>query len=120
MIVDDVIGSSEFDVAFRKEIKEIYPDKELTALPADHPLLTFVNDVTRVHLSPLAAQEAGTDVVPPRLEVIQVDGQIPVIYSPAEHERRDGKQLPRAYNKGYADEDALKLGVNVFMYAVSH
>ncbi|MDB5300612.1 MAG: hypothetical protein JWO87_2275, partial [Phycisphaerales bacterium] len=24
MIVDDVVGSSEFDAAFRKEIKEIY------------------------------------------------------------------------------------------------
>ena len=27
--------------------------------------------------------------------------------------------VPRAYNVGYADADALKLGVNVFMYAVS-
>jgi hypothetical protein len=119
MIVDDVIGSSEFDVAFRKEIKEIYPDKSLAPLPADHPLLTFVNDVTKVRLSPLAAQEAGADVVAPRLEVIQVDGQIPVIYSPLSMSA-GWEQLPRAYDKGYADEDSLKLGVNVFMYAVSH
>lgn len=119
MIVDDVIGSSEFDVSFRKEIKEIYPDKELAPLASGHPLLTFVNDVTQVHLAPLAAQEAGTNIVPPRLEVITVDGQIPVIYSPLSMSA-GWEQLPRAYNKGYADEDALKLGVNVFMYAVSH
>ena len=28
------------------------------------------------------------------------------------------EQLPRAYDKGYVD--ALKLGVNVFMYEISH
>jgi hypothetical protein len=119
MIVDDVIGSSEFDAAFKKEIKLIYPDKELTSLPADHSLFTFVNDTTKMHLAPLAAQEAGTDVVPPMLKVIQVDNQLPVIYSPLSMSA-GWEQLPRAYDKGYADEDALKLGVNVFMYAVSH
>ena len=119
MIVDDVIGSKEFDEAFRKEIKEIYPDKTLAALPPDHPIFTFVNDVKSVHLAPLAAQEIGSDSVPPRLEVIQVDSQIPVIYSPLSMSA-GWEQLPRAYNRGYADEDALKLGVNVFMYAVSH
>ncbi|MDB5330983.1 MAG: hypothetical protein JWP03_2134 [Phycisphaerales bacterium] len=119
MIVDDVIGSSEFDAAFRKEIKEIYPDKALAPLPGDHPLFTFVNDVTKTKLAPLAAQLIGTDSVPPRLEVIQIDGQIPVIYSPLSMSA-GWEQLPRAYDKGYADEDALKLGVNVFMYAVSH
>ncbi|MDB5303158.1 MAG: hypothetical protein JWM97_707, partial [Phycisphaerales bacterium] len=119
MIVDDVVGSSEFDAAFRKEIKEIYADKALTPLPADHPLFTFINDVTKVKLSPLAAQLIGADTVPPRLEVIQIDGQIPVIYSPLSMSA-GWEQLPRAYDKGYADEDALKLGVNVFMYAVSH
>lgn len=30
------------------------------------------------------------------------------------------EQLPRAYNKGYTDADALKLGGNVFMYEISH
>ena len=44
-----------------------------------------------------------------------MDGQLPVIYSPLSMSA-GWEQLPRAYNKGYADEDALKLGVNVFMY----
>jgi hypothetical protein len=48
-----------------------------------------------------------------------VDGQYPVIYSPLSMSA-GWEQLPRAYNKGYADDDALKLGVDVFMYVVSH
>ena len=55
----------------------------------------------------------------PQLEAIKVDGTFPVIYSPLSMSA-GWEQLPRAYDKGYADDDALKLGVNVFMYAVSH
>jgi hypothetical protein len=119
LIVDDVIGSSEFDTAFRREMKEIYKDRELQPLPADHPIYNFVYDTRMVHLSPLAAQLLGTDVIPPRLEAIQIDGQLPVIYSRLSLSA-GWEQLPRAYDNGYADTDALKLGVNVFMYAVSH
>ena len=119
MIVDNVIGGSEFDVAFRKEMALIYTDHKLAPLPPDHSLFKFVNDVTSARLSPLAAQMLGTSSIPPRLEVIEVDGQLPVIYSPLSMSA-GWEQLPRAYNRGYADEDALKLGVNVFMYAVSH
>lgn len=119
LIVDDVIGSTEFDTAFKKEIKLIYPDRELTSLPPDHALLSFVNDATQLHLAPMAAQEKGRSIIPADIRVIQVDERIPVIYSPLSMSA-GWEQLPRAYNNGYADEDALKLGVNVFMYAVSH
>jgi hypothetical protein len=44
---------------------------------------------------------------------------LPVIYSPLSMSA-GWEQLPRAYNLGYADADALKLGVNVFMYVVTH
>jgi hypothetical protein len=118
MVVDDAVGSSEFDAAFRREIKQIYPDHELTPLPADHPIYSFVFDERQVDLAPLARQ-LMPDVHSPYLEAITVDGQMPVIYSKLSMSA-GWEQLPRAYNKGYADADALKLGVNVFMYVVSH
>jgi hypothetical protein len=119
MIVDCVVGSSEFDAAFRSEIKEIYKDRALSPLPADHAIYTFVNDTTTVRYAPLAAQLLGAKDGPPVLEAIEVDGTYPVIYSKLSLSG-GWEQLPRAYNKGYADEDALKLGVNIFMYAVTH
>jgi Domain of unknown function (DUF4159) len=118
LVADDVIGSSEFDKAFRREIKAIFPDKDLTPLPPEHPLFTYVFDVRTARLAPLARQLFG-DAVPPRLEVINVDNQLPVIYSPLSMSA-GWEQLPRAYDKGYADDDSLKLGVDVFMYVVSH
>jgi hypothetical protein len=119
LIVDCVCGSSEFDAAFRREIKEIYKDRELQPLPADHPIYSFVFDERQAQLAPLAAQLIGSNEIAPQLEAIQIDGQLPVIYSKLSLSA-GWEQLPRAYDKGYADADALKLGVNIFMYAVSH
>jgi hypothetical protein len=56
-------------------------------------------DTTKVRLAPIAAQELGADSMQPDLEVIQVDGQIRVIYSPLSMSA-GWEQLPRAYNKG--------------------
>lgn len=118
LIVDDAIGSSEFDAAFRREIKAIYPDKQLRTLPADSPMFTYVVDARRVQLSPLG-QQLAPGVNSPQIEAIEVDGQYTVLYSPLSLSA-GWEQLPRAYNRGYADEDALKLGVDLFMYVVSH
>jgi hypothetical protein len=118
LLVDDAVGSSEFDVAFRREVALIYPDKSLKPLAIDHPLYNFLYDVRHVELAPLG-QQLLPDVHSPRLEVIEQDGLFPVIYSPLSMSA-GWEQLPRAYDKGYADADAMKLGVNVLMYVVSH
>jgi len=119
LVVDCAAGSSEFDAAFRTEVKKLYPDKPLKALEGNHPLFTNVFDMRQAALAPLAKQVLGSASMMPRVEVIEVDGSMPVIYSPLSLSA-GWEQLPRAYNKGYADQDALKLGVNVLMYVVSH
>ena len=118
IIVDDAVGSSQFNDAFHAVIKQIYPDHDLKPLPANHPIYTFIDDVTKVRLAPQAAKLFG-DVVPPQLEAIQIEDKVPVIYSRLSMSA-GWEQLPRAYDVGYSDQDALKLGVNIFMYAVSH
>ena len=107
-----------FDAAFRREIKLIYPDKPLKPLSANHPLMTFVSDDSHIALAPMG-QRLAPGVETPQLEAVQVDGTLPVIYSPLSMSA-GWEQLPRAYDKGYADDDSLKLGVNVFMYEVTH
>jgi len=118
MLVDCAVGNSEFDKSFRDEIKLIYPDRPLKTLKDDHPLFSYVFDTKKAALAPLARQLFGPSISP-QLEVIQVDEMLPVIYSRLSLSA-GWEQLPRAYNIGYADEDSLKLGVNVLMYVVSH
>ena len=116
--VDDAVGASEFDHAFRREIKKLYPDKALKILPADHPMYRFVNDARQVQLAPLG-QQIFPGLHQPTMEAIESDGLLPVVYSHLSLSA-GWEQLPRAYNVGYSDADSLKLGVNVLMYLVSH
>lgn len=118
LVVDTVIGSSEFRDSFEREIKKVYPDRPLKSLAGDHPIMTFLHDVRKVDLAPLGKQ-LEPNVRSPQLQAIEVDGVLRVIYSPLSMSA-GWETLPRAYNKGYADADSLKLGVNVLMYVVSH
>ena len=118
LIADCVVGASEFDAAFREEVRKLYPDRPMSVLPMDHPIYNLVMDARQVEFSPMAKQ-----LLPgarsPILEAVEVDGALPIVYSPLSMSA-GWERLPRAYNKGYADADALKLGVNVFMYEISH
>ena len=116
--VDDAVGASEFDHAFRREIKKLYPDKALKILPADHPMYSFVSDARQVQLAALG-QQLFPGLHQPAMEAIESDGLLPVVYSHLSLSA-GWEQLPRAYNVGYSDADSLKLGVNVLMYLVSH
>ncbi len=118
MIVDCAVGSSEFDAAFRREVARIYPDRKLKPLPPNHPMLRYVFDERHVTLAPMA-RRLLPNVDTPDIEAIEVDGTYPILYSPLSMSA-GWEQLPRAYDKGYSDADALKLGVNLFMYSISH
>lgn len=116
--VDCAVGSSEFDNAFRKEIAKLYPERKLKTLPADHPVFKFVADSTQVSLSSLG-QQLFPSVHTPQIEVIEVDGLLPVVYSRLSLSA-GWEKLPRAYNVGYSDDDSIKIGVNLLMYLVTH
>ncbi len=115
--MDDAIGNSDFNESFQKVIKKIYPDHPFADIRPDHPMLTFVYDSRKPMLAPLGKQLHGGG--PPQIKVIEFDGSTPVVYSRLSMSA-GWEQLPRAYNDGYADDDAIKLGINVFMYEVSH
>jgi hypothetical protein len=118
LFVDDAVGSSEFDRAFRREIKKVYADKDLKPLAADHPMFTFVSDARQVRLAPLGAQ-LFPGLKTPAIEAIEVEGLLPVVYSRLSLSA-GWEKLPRAYNVGYSDDDSVKLGVNALMYLVTH
>jgi hypothetical protein len=118
LFVDCAVGASEFRDAFREEMKKVYPSKPLKTMPADHPLLSFMYDMRKAKLSPMAAESLG-DTIAPRFEIIESDGLPQVIFSPLSMSA-GWEQLPRAYNLGYADEDSIKLGVDLLMYMASH
>ena len=111
-------GRKAFDRAFRRELAKVLPDRPLKLLPLDHPVFSSLYDITTVQYTPLLAQKKP-DLNVPVLEGVEVDGVLAVIYSRYDlNEGWDG--FARPYSEGFASDDALRLGLNVLVYSLTH
>ena len=118
LISDAAAGRKAFDVAFRREIAKVVPTAKLEVLPPDSPVYQMPYRIANVDYTDVVkAQDPTLNL--PVLEGIKIDGQLAVIYS-ALSMGNGWEQLGFAYNRGFADEDALRLGVNIFAYAMTH
>lgn len=111
-------GRKGFDTAFRREIARVMPKHELRRVPLDHPVFSSVFNITTVEFTPLLEQERpGLNV--PVLEGISIDGQLRVIYS--QFGLVNGwSGAPNPYARGYRSSDALRIGINVLVYSMTH
>jgi hypothetical protein len=108
---DDNYG---MDKSFRRELSRILPDKELVDLPADHPIYrsfyTFPGGLPKVHKHDGKA--------PQGLGVFH-QGRI-VVYYTFETDLGNGwEDAERHGNPPEAREAAFRMGVNIFVFALS-
>lgn len=122
IFADSICSTSEFTKAFRREFNKIFKDQELTEVPSDHPLY---NDSRYGYLlnkgvvlrtpDPGAKNGVRQRVIPPRLESLQLEGRLVVVFSPFDLscalENATATQC-----EGYSREDAVKIGTNVILY----
>jgi hypothetical protein len=107
---DDNYG---LDQSFRREMREIFPDAELTELPPDHPVFhsfyDFPEGLPKVH---------EHDGKPPQAFGIFRGGRLVVFYS-YESDLGDGWEDPDVHGDPPAvREQALRMGVNLFLFAL--
>jgi len=108
---DDNYG---MDASFRREIARVFPDRPLADVPFSHPVYHLVYDFPdgppKVHEHDgLPAQGLG----------IVVGGRLAVYYS-YQADFGDGWEDPDVHNDPTpVREQALRMGVNLFAYAVS-
>lgn len=111
MHADDNYG---LDESFRREMKRVFPDKDLVELPASHPIYHSMYDFPRGmpkvhHHDGKPAQGFG----------IVHEGRVVVFYS-YETDLGNGWEDAERYNDSpEAREAALRMGVNLFVYAIS-
>jgi hypothetical protein len=108
---DDNYG---MDVSFRREIKRLFPDKELVPVPFDHPIYRIVHrfpdGLPKVH---------EHDGLPAEGLGIFHEGRLVVFYS-YQTDLGDGWEDPEVHGDPYEiREAALKMGVNLFVYALA-
>ncbi|MBN1910442.1 MAG: DUF4159 domain-containing protein [Pirellulales bacterium] len=118
LLADACCGRTSFDMSFRREMAKVFPDSKLARLPADHPLLKCHYQIDRIAYTPRVREDFG-NLGGPELESITVDGRLVVVYS--RFDLGNGwEQFPHAYSYGVKDADALKIGTNVIVYAMTH
>jgi hypothetical protein len=109
--VDDNYG---LDESFRREIRRVFPDRELQELPSSHPvfhvLYEFPDGLPKIHRHDGSAPQAYG---------IFDEGRLVVFYS-YESDLGNGWEDPDKYDDPpETREAALRMGVNLFLYALS-
>lgn len=109
--VDDNYG---LDESFRREIKRVFPDKELVELPHSHPiyhgLYEFPRGLPKIHQH---------DNKPAQGFGIIHEGRLILFYS-YESDLGNGWEDPGTYdNPPEIREAALRMGINLFLHALS-
>jgi hypothetical protein len=112
LYVDDDYG---LDNAFRREIKKVFPDKELVELPFDYGIY---NCLFEFNYGPPKTHEH--DNKPPQGFGIFIDERLAVYYT-YESNPSDGWADERVHNDPPEKrEEALKFGTNIIVWALSN
>jgi hypothetical protein len=111
LYVDDDYG---FDKAFRRELRKVFPDKQLIELPFDHPIyrthFTFPNGLPKIH---------EHDKKPPQGFGVFHEGRLVLFYT-FESNLADGWADPDVHNNPEdVREKALQMGLNIIVYALT-
>ena len=118
LLADSCCGRTAFDLAFRRELAKALPEHRLERLPADHPLLSSHYTIDRIQYTPRVHEDFGP-LDAAELEGITLDGSIAVLYS--RFDLGNGwEQFPHAYSYGVMEGDALRIGTNAIVYALTH
>ena len=108
---DDNYG---LDASFRRELKRVFPNKELVPLPNDHPIFysyyRFPNGLPKVH---------EHDGKPPQALALFNEGRMIVLYT-YESDLGDGWEDASVHEDPWPiREAALQMGVNIIYYSLT-
>jgi hypothetical protein len=110
--VDDDFG---IDASFRREMKRVFPDAPVVELPYDHPIFHGLYDFP--HGLPKIHEHDGG---PARAFGIVVDGRLAVFYS-YDCDLGDGMEDEEVHHDPPEKrEAALRMGLNIANYALTH
>lgn len=107
--IDDNYGMNNY---IRKEIKRLFPEKELTEIPSNHPIFSaaysFPNGLPKIH---------EHDGLRPQALGIFENGRLLLLFT-YESDLGDGWESPQVHNDPEEiREIALKMGANIIKYA---
>ncbi len=120
LVAEACCGRQGFGVAFKREIRKVLPRDTLRKIPAGDMMFAFPNLLQKVEVTPaLAAANSGGSTIEPELQGIQKQGNYVVLFSP--YGLSGGWEMSQCpYSFGYQNADALRVGENILMHALTH
>lgn len=126
LMADACCGSEAFDRSFRRLMQELFPETPLERIPPTHEIFTAkigydLGQVKRKEPGRAGPNEKLENVVrtvEPFLEGIDLDGRYAVVYSKYDISCALERQAS-VECRGYVHEDAVKLGINIVLYALA-
>jgi len=117
LIAEACCGRKAFDVAFRENMARVLPGVPMNTLKSNHPLFRMPNDITSMKITPAMAKSFNNaPAIAPQILTMETDGNTAVVYSPIGMAGA-WELSPNKYCNSYLGDDALKLGVNILMFA---
>src|SRR4029450_8800260 len=118
-------GLPPFDRSFRRLMEQLFPDNPLKRIPPEHELFLSKNGGHELRTVKRRDPDGGANAalatsirsVEPFLEGIEIEGRFVVIYSKYDISCALERQASVAC-AGYIHEDAVRLGVNIILYAL--
>jgi len=111
-------GMREFDVAFRREIARVLPNHPLIHLSAAHPVYSILNRIESVGYNDYV-ESLGESAPALPLEGIDIGGTTAVVYCP--YGLGGGwRGFDNPFGRDIAQPDAVRLGLNIVLYAMTH
>lgn len=120
LLAEACCGRRAFNNAFLQEMKKVFPDRDLSPVPAESPIFALPNQIKVAGVTPgLSSQLGGKTSVAPKLMGMEINGHLAVIYSP--YGMCGGWEMAQnPYALGYDDASSLSLGENILMHALTH
>jgi hypothetical protein len=118
IFINSGLGLKSFDQAVKREFKKIVPNAEFVTLPPAHPIFRNVFKLTEINYTP-DVLEKGQPLKTPVLEGININGELRIIYSPYDIEAGWLNCTPPK-SRSILPDSAIKLGINIITYALTH
>jgi hypothetical protein len=113
LFINNCCGRSAFDQHVRTLVGQVFPDQQLTKVPAEHPLLKSFFTVTG------ARDRQGGAARAVELEGITIKDRLVLVYSKNDMVSQL-KQVSDPFGNGYDADSCRKLAVNIVAYALQN
>ena len=118
LFINNGLGLKTFDKAVRMNLQILFPEAKLTRVSLNHPIYNNIFKIGTVRYTP-TTKKLHKNLNVPVIEGITINGDLKIIYSQFDLEA-GWLGLAPPLSQCYMPESAMKLGVNIVAYAMTH